>query len=192
MSAKDIATFESIPWVSKLLRGDDFVTMEPWLHDKIMQDALFSKTLQTPTRIAGALLQYKKTRDSASPSELQSEATELRLFWLLGGSDLDGHPGLLHGGLVTTLLDQAMGFILILGGDYEGSEKRKEKLPVVTAYLNTKYLRPIRTPAAIMVHVKLLEKVEDRKWSMEATIYDSENRALASGESLFVRLKSRI
>lgn len=192
MSEYDISTFKSIPWVADLLRDESFITVEPWLQAKMVEDKLFQSTLNSPSKLKAFLPQYRKTRKSEkSSSEMSDEVEELRLFWLLG-SDLDGNPGMLHGGIIMTLLDEAMGLVLVLDGYYAGSPKRESSQPAVTAYLNTKFRRPISTPAAIMVHVQLIEKVEDRKWKVQATVYDSGNQALASGEGLFVKLRAKI
>ncbi|KAJ5232520.1 hypothetical protein N7468_005476 [Penicillium chermesinum] len=192
MSEQDLAAFRSIQWVQELLRDESFIIAEPRFRDQITEDKLFKTTLISPTRLAAFLPQYRKCQNLAGPSDVPPPVEELRLFWLLG-SDLDGNPGMLHGGIVTTLLDQSMGFIVMFRGQYSGNAlKEPGRTPTVTAYLNTQFRRPVFTPAAIMVHVRLVEVLEDRKWRVEATIYDHENRPLASGEALFVKTRARI
>ncbi|CAI7590667.1 unnamed protein product [Penicillium manginii] len=88
---------------------------------------------------------------------------EIRMIFILG-SNLNGYSGILHGRIVTTVLDEYTG-ILVLCSKYKTSddEALESGSKTVTAYLNTNFLGPVPTPGAIVVYAKLEETKENRK-----------------------------
>lgn len=62
----------------------------------------------------------------------------------------------------------------------------------MTAYLNTKFLRPVPTPGAILVQARMIEVKEDRKWRIEGVIRDGEGVVLAQAEALYIRPRAKI
>jgi acyl-coenzyme A thioesterase PaaI-like protein len=202
MATNDPTPFQSIPWISTLLKDSSFVTLTiPSRTNKSStEDSLFSKTLNSKTTLSACLSQYRlpqNTTSTSTPSTPQSTNTpaeELRLFFLLG-SDLNGYPGILHGGIVAALLDEATGLLLFLNGhvgDASTREAKDAQPGPVTAYLNTKFLRPVPTPGAILVQARIIEVKEDRKWRVEGVIRDGEGVVLASAEALYLRPRSKI
>jgi acyl-coenzyme A thioesterase PaaI-like protein len=120
------------------------------------------------------------------------------------GSGLDGHPGILHGGVVASLLDEGMGILMMVnverdhfiavGKGYAEGESPDGGLGGFTAYLNIKYLRPVRSGAAVQV-VAWFVKREGRKSFVEAEVRQNvgggeddsgEVVVCAKGEGLFV------
>lgn len=207
----DISHFQSIPWVSDLLRDPAFANREipSRTVKKTTEDAFYAQTLNSPETIKACLLQYRLPESSSSsPSSLSSSSsssgssttsntsnvTELRTFFTLG-SHMNGYPGTLHGGMVATLLDECTGLLLMVRGDVADDTTRSDSnlssVPV-TAYLNTKFRRPVPTPGTIVVYTKLVEVSESKKWKIQADIIDHKGRVLATGECLFVRTKAKI
>ncbi|BDD60782.1 hypothetical protein MPDQ_004684 [Monascus purpureus] len=189
----EISLFQSIPWISNLLRDDSFETIAtPSRQPKpTTEDSFFSNTLNSPTTISACLTQYRKPQSPQSSSTANVE--ELRTFCTLG-QDVNGYPGTLHGGVVAALLDETMGLLIMIrgeGGDASTRDSNLSQTPV-TAYLNIRFLRPIATPGTIVVSAQLKEAIEDRKWTIEAAIRDEKGRTLATGECLFVRIRSRL
>jgi acyl-coenzyme A thioesterase PaaI-like protein len=204
MATNDPNPFQSIPWISTLLEDTSFVTLTiPSRTNKSStEDSLFSKTLNSETTLSACLSQYRaprNTKSKSTPSSPQSTTTstlaeELRLFFILG-SDLNGYPGILHGGIVAALLDEATGLLLSLNGhvgDASIREAKDAQPGPVTAYLNTKFLRPVPTPGAILVQARMIEVKEDRKWRIEGVIRDGEGVVLAQAEALYIRPRAKI
>jgi len=113
------------------------------------------------------------------------------LFHLEGG--LNGYPNICHGGIIATLLDEALGLAygIFAQREHEIAEARGEKLsraPSMTAELVTTYVRPLRTPQTVRIVIKGLRR-EGRKTFMEADVLDGEGVLLAKGTGLFVQLK---
>lgn len=198
---KDISHFQSIPWVAALLRDPAFANREfpSRIIKETTEDAFYARTLNSPGTISACLLQYRipellsgsSGSDSGSST---SNVTELRSFFTLG-SDMNGYPGTLHGGMVATLLDECTGLLLMVRGDVADNTTRPDSnlfsVPV-TAYLNTKFRRPVPTPGTVVVYTKLIEATESKKWKIQADICDHKGRVLATGECLFVRVKAKI
>ncbi|KAF3397869.1 hypothetical protein F1880_005853 [Penicillium rolfsii] len=203
MATNDPTPFQSIPWITTLLKDTSFVALTiPSRTEKLStEDSLFSKTLNSETTLSACLSQYRPPRitTKSTPSSLQSTATgiiaeELRLFFILG-SDLNGYPGILHGGIVATLLDEVTGLLLSLNGhvgDASTREAKDAQPGPVTAYLNTQFLRPVPTPGAILVQARMIEVKEDRKWRIEGIIRDGEGVILAQAEALYIRPRAKI
>ena len=115
MATNDPTPFQSIPWITTLLKDPTYktLTIPSRTTKSSTEDSLFSKTINTPTTISACLSQYRPPPPASAPDQTQAE--ELRLFFLLG-SDLNGYPSILHGGIVAALLDEATGLLLSLNG----------------------------------------------------------------------------
>ncbi|KAL2811479.1 hypothetical protein BJX63DRAFT_422323 [Aspergillus granulosus] len=169
--ADDTAHFQSIPWVAALLRDPTFTTtpFPSRVFKSSTEDSFFATTINTPTTISACLTQYRTPPPNAKPFRPNAIPTnEIRTFATLG-SDLNGWPGVLHGGMVATLLDECMGLILSyrLGGGESGQEGP------FTAFLNIKFLRQVITPGTVVVSTRITEE-EIRKWKIEGDIRDGE------------------
>lgn len=203
MATNDPAPFQSIPWVSTLLKDTSFVTFTiPSRTNKAStEDSLFSKTLNSETTLSACLSQYRPPQNTTKSTSYSPQsptktplAEELRLFFILG-SDLNGYPRILHGGIVAALLDEATGLLLSINGhigDASTREAKDAQPGPVTAYLNTKFLRPVSTPGAIVVQARMIEVKEDRKWRVEGVIRDGEGVALAQAEALHIKPRAKM
>ncbi|KAJ5166803.1 uncharacterized protein N7482_005584 [Penicillium canariense] len=203
MATDDPTPFQAIPWVSNLLKDESFITLSiPSRTPKSStEDSLFSKTLNSSTTLSACLSQYRRPPHLTPSKHAQSAhgttpigTEELRTFWIVG-SDLNGYPGILHGGIAATLMDEVTGLLLTINGNVGDASLREAKDAdpgPVTAYLNTNFLRPILTPGAILVQARMKEMKENRKWRIEAQICDSEGQVLATAEALFIKLRSKI
>jgi uncharacterized protein (TIGR00369 family) len=119
----------------------------------------------------------------------QANDTGLRLEFLLkedGGGVLtlptvpdrfEGHPGYLHGGVIATLLDEAM-----------SKSARARGLLTMTRRLEVEYLRPVPSRAPLRVEGRVAES-DGRKHWMEAEIRDAAGTVLAQGKGLFLEVK---
>ncbi|KAL5050660.1 hypothetical protein BDW71DRAFT_104576 [Aspergillus fruticulosus] len=182
--ADDISHFQSIPWVSDLLADPSFKThpIPSRTFKASTEDSLFSTTLNSRSTISSCLLQYRLPPANTTPLHRNAIPTnEVRIFCTLG-SDLNGYPGILHGGIVATLLDEFMGLILSMsrGGGAPGMEGP------VTAYLNTKFVRPVVTPGTVVVSGRIVEAKEERKWEIVGDIKGEDGKILAEAECLYI------
>lgn len=191
--------FLRIPWTRPLVSKPNLIVRVPSsrLSKTTNEDSLFATTLKTPLTLRSCISVYSRPEPNA-PS-IDSVSTFVTL-----GSALDGHPGILHGGIVASLIDEAMGILqsvnherthlLAVGKGLVDGELPATGLGSFTAYLNVKYLQPVRTSAAVQI-VAWYVRREGRKDWIEAEVRQGdvggeddfgEVVVCARGEGLFV------
>jgi len=93
-----------------------------------------------------------------------------------------GYPGIAHGGIVTTLLDEAMAHVLMQKGYY-----------AVTARLEVRFRRPVPLREKICIRGLMEEERSSQRIKiLTARVMDDEGRILASGEGTFVDQTKKI
>lgn len=120
----------------------------------------------------------------------QANPVGLHLEFLLAADDsvvslaaipdaFEGPPGYLHGGIIATLLDEAMSKAI-----------RARGITAMTRHMEVDYLRPIpsRAPLRLEGHVT---RNEGRKHWIEARILDVNGTTLAHGKGLFIEVRPR-
>jgi acyl-coenzyme A thioesterase PaaI-like protein len=91
----------------------------------------------------------------------------------------EGYSGIIHGGIVATLLDSAMTHCLLM-----------ENIPALTGRLSIKYSTPIRTGTAVKLEARIVDRVHE--------IFILEGKALvdgkkvASAEAKYRSMKTRV
>jgi uncharacterized protein (TIGR00369 family) len=90
----------------------------------------------------------------------------------------EGPSGLLHGGIIATLLDEGM-----------AKAVRARGLTALTRHMEVEYLRPVPSGTPIRIIGRLL-KSEGRKHWTEAKIFDERSHALATATGLFVEVRA--
>jgi uncharacterized protein (TIGR00369 family) len=89
----------------------------------------------------------------------------------------EGPHGYLHGGIIATLLDEAM-----------SKAVRARGLIAMTRRLEVDYLRPVPSGAAIRIEGRVVRD-EGRKHWAEARVLDGRGVALAEGNGLFIEVR---
>jgi uncharacterized protein (TIGR00369 family) len=90
------------------------------------------------------------------------------------GGEFQGSMGILHGGIIALLLDEAMGKLC-----------RLNDVRAVTAELNVEFLRPIRVNQEIVVEA-FEQNREGRQMYHQGEIKDTKGKVLARGRGRFV------
>ncbi|KAI0740514.1 Thioesterase/thiol ester dehydrase-isomerase [Earliella scabrosa] len=93
------------------------------------------------------------------------------------GRALCGHEGVIHGGLLATLLDETLARVALLN--------LPEKVGV-TANLNINYKAPTRADQFIVIKVKL-DEAQGRKSRVSGTVEDMAGNVLVEANALFVQ-----
>ena len=91
----------------------------------------------------------------------------------------EGPAGYLHGGIIATLLDEAM-----------SKSIRARGLTAMTRQMEINYLRPVHSEAPIRVEGRLVRS-EGRKHWTEARVLDEKGTVLATGKGLFIEVRAR-
>ena len=125
------------------------------------------------------------------------------------GNGINGHPGIMHGGIVSTIIDEAMGILQMV--NYERDHLRAvgkglaegELVPygvgTFTAYLNVKFLKPVLTPGALIVTAKYIKRDGRKEWIYAEVKqrmgadedYDGDEVLCATGEALMIEAKAK-
>jgi len=92
------------------------------------------------------------------------------------GKDYEGGSGFLHGGIIATLIDEAMGKV-----------NRFRETLAVTAELNVEYHRPVPVDALIVVEA-FEARHEGRDLHHECEIRNEAGKLLARGRGRFVQV----
>jgi uncharacterized protein (TIGR00369 family) len=119
----------------------------------------------------------------------QANGTGLRLEFLLAEDgtvvclptipdSFEGPAGYLHGGIIATLLDEAM-----------SKSVRARGLTAMTRQMEVEYLRPVHSGAPIRLEGRLVRSEGRKHWS-EARILNPRGHVLAEGKGLFVEVRS--
>lgn len=97
--------------------------------------------------------------------------------WLIADQRLEGSLGIMHGGFVSLLLDEAMGKVLSGLG-----------IKAPTGNLNVRFRRP--TPLGKLLHIRgqFLEN-QGRKYFLKGEIRDEQGSLLAEAEGLFINMR---
>jgi uncharacterized protein (TIGR00369 family) len=91
----------------------------------------------------------------------------------------DGHPGYLHGGVIATLLDEAM-----------SKAVRARGLTAMTGRMEIDYLRPVPSGAPLRMEGCIVRS-EGRKHWTEARILNARGTALAKAKGIFIEVRAR-
>jgi len=89
----------------------------------------------------------------------------------------EGPPGYLHGGIIATLLDEAM-----------SKANRAHGVTAMTRQMSVEYLRPVPSNTPIRIEGSVTRS-EGRKHWTSAHIQNSEGKTLAQATGLFIAVK---
>jgi len=91
----------------------------------------------------------------------------------------DGHPGYLHGGIIATLLDEAM-----------SKSVRALGKSAMTRKMEVDFLRPVLSGAPLRIVGRVTRSEAHKHWA-EAHIANSEGVTLAKATGLFIEIASK-
>jgi uncharacterized protein (TIGR00369 family) len=95
------------------------------------------------------------------------------------GAEYQGGPGFIHGGIIATVLDEAMGKV-----------SRFRGVRAVTAELVVEYLKPVPVDAALLIEAYEVEKT-GRNLHYVGEIRNQSGQLLAHGRGRFVVIEPR-
>lgn len=103
------------------------------------------------------------------------------------GAGLAGHPGVVHGGILSLLFDHTMGIAVWAASSGGGSEEKKVlQRTGVTAYLNVQFKKPVPTEREFVIKSHVQEdKSTDRKHFLWAELV-LDDVVCATAESLYI------
>jgi acyl-coenzyme A thioesterase PaaI-like protein len=174
--------FLSIPWCAQHLNKPHVRVWVPpasRIQKFSGEDELWAKTLNTPETFPSFITFYQ------DPQFTNGKIDELHAF-LAVERGVAGWPGVVHGGIVATILDEVTGLVQTINFKHKTFPHH---VAYMTAYLNTVYLRPVPCPATLMITARII-KLEGRKLYVEGTIFNDKGESLARADALFIALKT--
>ena len=150
---------------------------------------LMGKTWNTAGTIKQLLTLHRQSNAQHPLTFPQSdeERPETRRFYTFGG-DLNAHPGLLHGGVVSCILDSSMGGVIGMS-----LAKQDGGPPTFTVQLNVTYKAPVRTPrtVTVMAWVTKVEGLGRKAWA-RGIIQGEDGVVHAVAEGMWLRPKAKM
>jgi acyl-coenzyme A thioesterase PaaI-like protein len=92
------------------------------------------------------------------------------------GSDYEGLGGVVHGGILATLFDEAMAWCLY----------RHRRMVYVTAKMEQRYRAPVPTGAPLVVEAWIVEGSTRRRVQVAATVSSIDGSTLAESTGLYL------
>jgi acyl-coenzyme A thioesterase PaaI-like protein len=178
----DLVHFQSIPWCATLL-SDPALKPTPTFSREpkpSTEDSLVAETLKTSTTISHCVSVLKQ------PTQPLAFIDELHLFVTVG-SGMNGGANLLHGGIITTLMDDAMGTLLTVNNAMGTIHGREIQHGTVTANLEVRFLKPVPTPGTFVVSVWCEERTERKFW-FRARLRGERGVDMATAKALWIRI----
>ncbi|PKN73573.1 MAG: PaaI family thioesterase [Candidatus Cloacimonetes bacterium HGW-Cloacimonetes-3] len=86
----------------------------------------------------------------------------------------EGYPGVIHGGIISTLMDEAMAKAILMSGN-----------SAVTAQLTSHFRKPLRTGIKVLVSGWITE-AKSRTIKAAAQIADATGTIIATAEAVFI------
>ncbi|KAK9419184.1 putative HotDog domain-containing protein [Seiridium unicorne] len=180
--SRSLSHFLAIPWCAKRLKDTHNQVIHPpgRTPDNRGEEELWSTTFNTLETFPAFIAFYRK------PIKNSERVNEVSAF-VSTNHGVQGFPGMMHGGIVATLLDGTAGLV-------PGVNQQRGLFSLtrfVTAFLNTTYMRPVPVPSTLLLTARLV-KHEGRKLLVEATIENDQGTVVSKAEVLFVETKSQL
>lgn len=179
-----IAYLRTNPWINNLISSPEYKAIQTdsrRVKPSTGEDGYFGQTLNTATTIPYCLtlqridiqpppaeappwLPTTKAEASAKPTPTPQPADVVMIFDL-ASPGLSGHPSTVHGGLVATLIDEAMSLAVAAhtnapcAGVDENSRGK-----IFTAQLDVRYRKRVVTPALLVIHARVIGRVGRKFW----------------------------
>lgn len=183
------APFLAIPWTASLLSRPDTIVRVPGSRERkpTEEDSLFAETLKGSRTIRHCISYYTR------PGEDARQVDEVSTL-VVTGSGMDGHPRVLHGGIVATLLDEAIGILQTVNHEHEHRRRVREGsarggapergLGSFTAELVVRYKRPVLTPGPLVVAARYTKREGRKDWIYAEVRQQGDGQGSGNGEEV--------
>ncbi|KAJ5082071.1 Thioesterase superfamily [Penicillium argentinense] len=208
MAAPDpaIPHFRSHPWANSLLTSEDYkpIDTDSRRMKPSGEDGYFANTLGTSTTIPHVLTLQRReipappnkiptwlpaTKQDAAAAAAAGNPTpgtmpaDIIMICDLASPGISGHPSTVHGGIVATLIDEAMSLAVAAhtssdsGSTVPVSEESNPRGKIFTAQLDVRYKKRVTNPALLVVRVKVVGRVGRKFWVRAQALQEDEEGA---------------
>lgn len=199
--------FKTIPWCADIISAQELIEFTPTCRQPhsdaavASRDQLFRKTLNNDDAIPNCIGLYQ---DPSSPSTTSSAQDGLTLYIKSATLLFDlkpgvrGYSGSTHGGLIASLIDEAMGSLISINHLTQATLQAKgRRLPpgtldlgntrVLTAGMNVRFQKQVPAPGAVAVTANVA-RIEGRKMSFDVRVHGEGGVEYASCDGLWLSL----
>lgn len=209
----DLDFFSTIPCARPYLSASAYKPIPSYSRQTKRDDTsetLLSNTINSPDTIHHLLLLAKHREKSAQRDwiarldnndsiETETETatkggeTEPDLVTLVHlGSGLNGFRDTLHGGILATLLDEALGLCVegcrAVAADLEG-EGEGQRTELLTAELTMSYRAPVSTPGVLVIET-WVKRRRGRKWFLEGRVVGEDGKVRTEARGLWISART--
>lgn len=199
--APAIAHLRTNSWANNLISSADYTPIETdsrRLKPTTGEDGYFAQTLNTPSTIPHCLTLQRRNLTPAPtevptwlPATKQDAASvakptpglnpaDIIMIFDLSSPGLSGHPSTVHGGLVATLIDEAMSLAVAAHTNAPTALTTAEDNPrgkIFTAQLDVRYKKRVVTPALLVVKARVIGRVGRKFWVRAQALQEDEESA---------------
>lgn len=188
---KELKFFSSKPttrkWLDNLEYSPIITAARIPMIDK--EDEFLGKTLQTDDTIRNWLTLVSNVTFPPPSATVPTmglrgasgvDTPDVLIFFHLG-SGVNGFRETAHGGLLCTLMDEALAMVVELCRATSSSSREE----MYTARLNISFRRPVKTPGTLIAKA-WLEKREGRKWTVKGLLENSDGELSVEADGLWI------
>ncbi|KXG47606.1 Thioesterase superfamily [Penicillium griseofulvum] len=199
--APAIAHLRTNSWANNLISSADYTpipTDSRRIKPSTGEDGYFGKTLNTPTTIPHCLTLQRRNLTPAPaetptwlPATKQDAASaakptpglnpaDIIMIFDLSSPGLSGHPSTVHGGIVATLIDEAMSLAVAAHTNAPTALSTTEDNPrgkIFTVQLDIRYKKRVATPALLVIKARVVGRVGKKFWVRAQALQEDEESA---------------
>ncbi|KAJ5702838.1 Thioesterase superfamily [Penicillium malachiteum] len=196
----EIAHFRTHQWANSLISSEDYIpipTDSRRIKPSTGEDGYFANTLGTASTIPHVLTLMRRdispppsepptwlpaTKQDAAAATKPTPGVnpaDVIMIFDLGSPGLSGHPSTVHGGVVATLIDEAMSLAVAAHklGATAVSTDDNPRGKIFTVQLDVRYKQRVTTPALLVVRSKVVGRVGRKFWVRAQAVQEDEESA---------------
>ncbi|KAJ6139404.1 hypothetical protein N7471_005890 [Penicillium samsonianum] len=196
-----IAHLRTNSWANNLISSADYTPIQTdsrRLKPTTGEDGYFAQTLNTSTTIPHCLTLQRcnltpvpaeaptwlpaTKQDAASATKPTPglNPADIIMIFDLSSPGLSGHPSTVHGGIVATLIDEAMSLAVAAHTNAPTALSTAEDNPrgkIFTAQLDVRYKKRVATPALLVIKARVVGRVGKKFWVRAQALQEDEEGA---------------
>jgi acyl-coenzyme A thioesterase PaaI-like protein len=197
--ASTVAHFRNHQWANSLLTSEDYtpIPTDSRRPKPSGEDGFFGETIATPSTIPHVLTLQRRQlntplpepptwlpatkQDAAAAGTPTPGATpaDIIMIYDLGGSGIAGHPSTVHGGVVATMIDEAMSLAVAAHASApvpsaSGPVDKNPRGKTFTVQLDVRYKKPVTTPQVLVVRARVVARVGRKYWVRAQVVQEDE------------------
>ncbi|PSN58958.1 Thioesterase/thiol ester dehydrase-isomerase [Corynespora cassiicola Philippines] len=192
--------FQSVPWCAVLLRKPGTILYTPTCRLEpdanrvlLTQDQFFRVNLRSSDLIPHAVGFYQDPFAETTSSFPTSSGPRLLIHSSTLMLDLrpgtNGFSGSAHGGLISTLIDEAMGSLVYINHklytEMPSNVLNMHGVAMFTASMDVRFLKPLETPQIVLVTASL-KNIQGRKVYFDVEVRNEKGVRYASCEGMWM------